>query len=263
MLPLSLEPPLLWSFGVVCWGLQLFFELSKPGFMKKFRGVWWVQAVPVPPSTVKLGAVGSQTLPLGATGSGPSALDAEPADILEMALKAADVEESKEDWKEDAPLAGTLSDGVRSLPWYGAGTRVASRVLQTQQVQPSLNPPPLFAHYLRGIAAKTILEAMCDIQLEAARIRHGLPEDCNVLEELRSQGYVPLAVATGEAQKGKGEGQKPRGGKGLRDWSVGEGKKASSSRRSKRLSEKEKWKTSRSLQEHLKDQCPSVRIAGQ
>jgi len=123
---------------------------------------------------------------------GLSALDAEPADILEMALKAADVEESEEDWKEDAPLRVLSRMGYGPSPGTGRAPRVASRVLQTSRLHPSLNPPPLFAHYLRGIAAKTILEAMCDIQLEAARIRHGLPEDCNVLEKLRSQGYVPL-----------------------------------------------------------------------
>lgn len=63
-------------------------------------------------------------------------------------------------------------------------TRVASQVRLVQEVQPALNPPGILAQYLRHIAAHTMHGALQDLQLEAARIRYGLPETCDVKAEV-------------------------------------------------------------------------------
>lgn len=106
--------------------LQVSFELTKPGFMKLFKGAWTVQ--PLYPGSSE-GHVVTST--------------------------------------------GQIED-----------KRVASQVHLVQEVQPALNPPPILAQYLRHIAAHTMHGALQDLQLEAARIRYGLPESCDVKAEV-------------------------------------------------------------------------------
>ncbi|CAI5461032.1 unnamed protein product [Closterium sp. Yama58-4] len=91
--------------------------------------------------------------------------------------------------------------------------RVATSVQLCQVVQPTLTPPPILSHYLRGISTQITRDMLKDFQTEAARIRYDLPVDADVekeLEKIRSESGRDEKEGNGGQRKSEGEQREGR-----------------------------------------------------
>ncbi|CAI5930622.1 unnamed protein product [Closterium sp. NIES-64] len=153
---------------------MLSYELTRPGFMKKFQGFWKVEPLVVPSSPAISGAYESDDRGSQAPGRASqavaclgSALDSDDANIVMSGVVTA------------AAAAGGRGGGGGTVPpaLSPAARRVASRIVLHQIAQPSVAPPPVFRKCLKGILQTSTRDMLRDFQNEAARIRSSRGEE--------------------------------------------------------------------------------------
>ncbi|CAI5509903.1 unnamed protein product, partial [Closterium sp. Naga37s-1] len=159
--------------------LKMSFKLIRPGFMKQFEGYWQLVPLVVSPSSF---LPPSTTLPSSSAPSphSPTARSARPP----------------------APHSARLA----------SHTPASTSSLAHSVVQPTLSPPPILSHYLRGISTQITRDMLKDFQTEAARIRYDLPVDADVekeLEKIRSESGREEKEGNG-GQRSEGEQREGR-----------------------------------------------------
>ncbi|GJP71394.1 hypothetical protein CLOP_g2229 [Closterium sp. NIES-67] len=168
------------------------YELTRPGFMKKFQGFWKVEPLFVPAASAiggedgLSGSLSGSSSPIERPSSPNEDPSRSPISVLsyscpdlfalgEAAGRTAGASPTATGGESPASVSSGAAAGTASpAPALAtAAKRVASRIVLRQIVQPSVAPPPMFRRCLQGILQTATRDMLNDFQTEAARIRTG------------------------------------------------------------------------------------------